>query len=63
MYVLLSSHSLIFQSDYKTPDIYAEGYILFIFPFVSSYVLFICLFKVTTVTLVEFVKVLVKVSH
>ena len=44
MYVLFSLHSLIIQSDYKTPDIYAEEYILFILTFVSSYVhSFVCL--------------------
>ena len=32
--------------DYYTPDIYAEGYIIFVFPFVRSYVrcLFVCSF-------------------
>ena len=44
MYVQLSLLSLIFQPDYKTPDIYVEGYILFILTFVSSYVhSFVCL--------------------
>ena len=33
------------MSNYYTPGIYAEGYIVFVFPFVRSYVRsFVCLF-------------------
>ena len=38
-----------------TPGIYAEGYIVFVFPFVrSSVCMFVCSFVLTSVTIVEF---------
>ena len=52
--------------DYNyTPGIYADGYIVFVFPFVrSSVCMFVCLFVRTSVTFVEFAsKFCVKVSQ
>ena len=46
MYVLLSLHDLIFQSDYNTFDVYS--FQLSVHQFICSYIF---LFEVTTVTL------------
>ena len=48
-----------------TPGIYADGYIVFVFPFVrSSVCMFVCSFVRTSVTFVEFKsKFCVKVSQ
>ena len=52
-------------SDFYTPGIYADGYIVFVFPFVRLYVrLFVRSFVRTPVTFVEFAsKFCVKVSQ
>ena len=51
---MLTEHYSLEYSDY-TPGIYAEGYIVFVFPFVrSSVCMFVCSFVRTSVTFVEF---------
>ena len=57
--------ALISNLNHYTPGIYAEGYIVFVFPFVCSFVrLFVRLFVRTSFRRVEFAsKFCVKVSH
>ena len=56
---------LLSQNLYYTPGIYADGYIVFVFPFVrSSVCMFVRSFVRTSVTFVEFAsKFCVKVSQ
>ena len=53
------------KPDFYTPGIYAEGYIVFVFPFVRSYVRsFVCSFVRTSFRHVEFASTFcVKVSQ